>query len=77
MEQKNRIFATVNADGAMETAPSIDYAINRLERVIAGEKSGISKDIGWQGGGSFSYYEYYDKASIGKVIDLSPLAKAK
>lgn len=56
---------------------SIDYAINRLERVIAGEKSGISKDIGWQGGGSFSYYEYYDKASIGKVIDLSPLAKAK
>lgn len=56
---------------------SIDYAINRLERVIAGEQSGISKDIGWQGGGSFSYYEYHDKASIGKVIDLSPLAKAK
>lgn len=56
---------------------SIDYAINRLERVISGEQSGISKDIGWQGGGSFSYYEYHDKASTGKVVDLSPLAKAK
>ena len=30
MEQKNRIFATVNADGAMETAPSIDYAIKKF-----------------------------------------------
>ena len=30
MEQKNRIFATVNADGVMETAPSIDYAIKKF-----------------------------------------------
>lgn len=39
---------------------SINYALSRLERVIAGETSGISKEIGWQGGGSFSYYECYD-----------------
>jgi len=54
---------------------SIDYALSRLERVIAGEKSGISKDIDWQGGGSFSYYEYYDNQS--KIVDLALLPKAK
>ena len=36
---------------------SIHYALSRLERVIAGEQSGISKDIKWQGGGSFSVIE--------------------
>lgn len=39
----------------------LDYADNdsivRLKNVISGEKSGISKDVKWQGGGSFIYCE--------------------
>ena len=54
---------------------SIDYALNRLKRVIDGEKSGISKDIGWEGGGSFSYYEYIDNKH--KMVDLTALGFAK
>ena len=55
---------------------SIHYALSRLERVIAGEQSGISKDIKWQGGGSFSYYEYYDNSNK-RTINLSLLPQAK
>jgi len=29
----------------------------RMKKVLAGEKSGISKNVGWQGGGFFKYYE--------------------
>ncbi|MCR5559031.1 MAG: site-specific DNA-methyltransferase, partial [Schwartzia sp.] len=32
-------------------------SIPRLEKVIAGEQSGISKAVNWQGGGSFVYCE--------------------
>ncbi|KFN93291.1 type III restriction-modification system methylation subunit [Tetragenococcus muriaticus PMC-11-5] len=32
-------------------------SIPRLQKVIEGEQSGISKDIEWQGGGSFIYAE--------------------
>lgn len=39
----------------------LDYGENsplvRLQRVIEGEKSGISKGVGWTGGGSFVYVE--------------------
>ena len=66
----NRSYIGIDISGE-----SIDYALSRLERVIAGEKSGISKDIDWQGGGSFSYYEYYDNQS--KIVDLTLLPKAK
>jgi adenine-specific DNA-methyltransferase len=31
----------------------IDYIKNRMQKVIAGEQGGISKRVGWQGGGSF------------------------
>lgn len=57
------------------SAKSINYALNRLKRVIDGEKSGISKDTGWKGGGSFSYYEYIDNKQ--KIVDLAALASAK
>lgn len=66
----NRYYIGIDISGE-----SIGYALSRLERVIAGEKSGISKDIDWQGGGSFSYYEYYDNQS--KIVDLTLLPKAK
>lgn len=39
----------------------LDYVQNlvveRLKKVIAGEQGGISKDVNWQGGGSFVYCE--------------------
>jgi adenine-specific DNA-methyltransferase len=39
----------------------MDYAeafiVERLKKVIAGEQGGISKDVGWQGGGDFVYCE--------------------
>lgn len=34
-----------------------NLAITRLKNVINGDKSGISKDVNWQGGGSFVYCE--------------------
>lgn len=43
----------------------LDYGENdsiaRLERVIQGESSGISKTVNWSGGGSFVYAELMDK----------------
>src|SRR5699024_10677175 len=32
-------------------------SVPRLQKVIEGEQSGISKDVDWQGGGSFVYAE--------------------
>ncbi|MCU6678357.1 site-specific DNA-methyltransferase [Leclercia tamurae] len=34
-----------------------DITIPRLQKVIEGEQGGISKDVSWQGGGSFVYAE--------------------
>ena len=31
--------------------------LSRMKKVLAGEKSGISKEVKWQGGGFFKYYE--------------------
>lgn len=36
-------------------------SIPRLQKVIEGEQGGISKDINWQGGGSFVYAELMEK----------------
>ncbi len=35
----------------------IELTLNRLRSVLMGEKTGISKNVGWQGGGSFVYCE--------------------
>lgn len=35
----------------------IDLSLERLEKVLEGEQSGISKNVNWQGGGSFVYCE--------------------
>ncbi|TXL02164.1 hypothetical protein BMR09_17515, partial [Methylococcaceae bacterium CS3] len=43
------------------TCEQMDYVenttIERLKKVITGEQGGISKDVDWQGGGSFTYCE--------------------
>ena len=57
------------------SSESIKYTLSRLDRVIAGENSGISQDVDWKGGGSFSYYEYHDNRS--NIVNLVPLSQAK
>src|SRR5699024_12375057 len=36
-----------------------ETTIERLKNVIKGEQSGVSKQLNWQGGGSFVYAELY------------------
>lgn len=61
------------------SSESINYALERLDRVIAGEQGGISKEIAWQGGGAFTYYEYHSevKKGIKKIIEFGDFAQAK
>lgn len=40
-----------------------DITVERMKKVISGEQSGISKTVGWQGGGSFVYCELLENAS--------------
>jgi adenine-specific DNA-methyltransferase len=44
-------------------------SVPRLQKVIAGEQGGISKDVDWQGGGSFVYAELMEK-NQGYLKDL-------
>lgn len=44
-------------------------SVPRLQKVMAGEQGGISKDINWQGGGSFVYAELMEK-NQGYLKDL-------
>jgi len=48
----------------------VDLVIERMKLVAKGEKGGISKSVNWQGGGSFSFYQYENKA-------ISPITKKK
>src|SRR5699024_4513872 len=59
-------------------------SVPRLQKVIEGEQGGISKDVDWQGGGSFVYAQLMEKnrgyledvtnasdqADLGKVFNL-------
>ncbi|MFB4474747.1 MULTISPECIES: hypothetical protein [Bacillaceae] len=38
-----------------------NVSVERLKKVIQGKQGGISKKVGWQGGGSFVYAELGDK----------------
>lgn len=58
----NRRFITCD-----QLKEQISKAVKRLSKVSEGEQSGISKSIGWQGGGSFVYCEL-SKAN-GKFAD--------
>lgn len=39
-----------------------DVSVQRLINVISGDQTGISKDVNWQGGGSFVYAELMEKS---------------
>jgi len=41
-----------------ENATTCKYINARMEKVIGGEKGGISKDVGWRGGGQYEYIEW-------------------
>ena len=51
-QKKKRIYI-----GIEQIDSQIDIIIKRLVKVCSGETSGISKDVNWQGGGSFIYCE--------------------
>ena len=53
--------------GCEQIYHQIELTVNRLNEVICGEQGGVSKSIGWQGGGSFVYCEL-SKAN-GKFAD--------
>ena len=53
--------------GCEQIDHQIELTVNRLNEVICGEHGGVSKSIGWQGGGSFVYCEL-SKAN-GKFAD--------
>lgn len=44
-------------------------SVPRLQKVIEGEQGGISKDVDWQGGGSFVYAELFPK-NMGYLQDI-------
>jgi adenine-specific DNA-methyltransferase len=46
-----------------------DVTLKRLQKVIEGEQGGISKEVEWQGGGSFTYAELieYNAAYIDEI----------
>ncbi|MDC2828443.1 DNA methyltransferase [Limosilactobacillus mucosae] len=50
-------------------------SVPRLQKVIEGEQGGISKDVDWQGGGSFIYAELMKKNG-GFVRDVEKAANA-
>lgn len=52
-----------------------DIAMERLKKVIKGEQFGISKDIGWTGGGSFVYFELkkYNQVYIDAIMEATSL----
>ena len=43
--------------GVEQIDSQIDIILRRMQKVISGEKAGISKKVNWQGGGSFVYCE--------------------
>ena len=46
-----------------------EVSVSRLQKVIAGEQGGISKDVNWLGGGSFVYTELMPK-NMGYLQDI-------
>lgn len=59
-----RSFVTIE-----QISSQIRLIQERLQNVIYGDKHGISKDVNWQGGGSFVYAELMEK-NMGYLKDL-------
>lgn len=52
-------------------------AKERLKKVVAGEQSGISKTVGWKGGGSFVYFELkkYNQEYVDRIMQATSLSE--
>lgn len=48
-----------------------DVSVERLKKVIDGEQGGISKEVNWQGGGSFVYAELHslNQDFVSRILD--------
>jgi adenine-specific DNA-methyltransferase len=55
----------------------VDYLPIRLNKVIQGEKGGISSEVNWQGGGSFIYCELakYNQIYADKILEADSKEK--
>ena len=58
---------------------ALTHCAPRLERVIEGERTGISKAVGWQGGGGFRFYTlglpvFDEHGHVSPGIRFAPLA---
>lgn len=62
--------------GAEQMGYIEDITVERLRKVIAGEQGGISKDINWQGGGSFVYLQLkkYNQVFIDQIENANDTA---
>lgn len=55
------------------------HCVPRMKKVVDGEQGGISKDVGWEGGGGFRYYKlgapvFDDQGQINPEISFEHLA---
>ncbi len=57
--------------GIEQMQSQIDLSLARLNNVINGDSTGISKSVNWQGGGSFTYLELkkYNQTFIDKILE--------
>ena len=57
--------------GIEQMQSQIDLSLTRLNNVISGDSTGISKKVNWQGGGSFTYLELkkYNQTFIDKILE--------
>jgi len=58
---------------------AVTHCVPRLQKVIAGEQGGISKDVNWQGGGGFRFFKlgeaiFDEYGCINKEITFDVLA---
>jgi len=61
--------------GIEQLEKHIDISLRRLEKVIGGEQSGVSKRNNWQGGGSFTYLELkkYNQTFIEQIEEAKDI----
>jgi len=57
----------------------ITHCVPRMKAVIDGEQGGISKTVGWQGGGGYTFYDldetiFDENGNINKHVDFKTLA---
>ena len=66
----NRRWIGVEQMGYIKTVTTV-----RLKKVIDGEQGGISKDVNWQGGGSFVYFELkkYNQDFIDRIMEAASI----